>query len=178
MHNIRVILLVAGTLFIIWFSWWASIKDKRFHGYYRFFSFESILLLTILNAKTWFVHPFSWHQILSWLFLIFSLSLALYGFIWLVTAGKPQGKFENTSRVITTGAFRFIRHPLYASLLLLGMGIWLKSPFSLLSFALFLVNTLALYLTARADEKEMIQKFGAEYELYMENSKMFIPFVL
>ena len=110
MVNIRVILLIAGTLFIIWFSWWASIKDKRFHGYYRFFSFESILLLAILNANTWFIHPFSWHQILSWLFLIFSVVLALYGFKWLVSAGKPQGKFENTSRVITTGAYRFIRH--------------------------------------------------------------------
>lgn len=177
MLTIRVILLVAGTLFIVWFSWWASIKNKRYHGYYRFFSFESLLLLLILNAKSWFVHPFSWHQVLSWIFLIFSLVLAIYGFKWLVTAGKPQGKFENTSRVITTGAYRFIRHPLYTSLLLLGTGIWLKSPFSLASLALFLVNTLSLYLTARADEKEMIQKFGADYEFYMKNSKMFIPFI-
>ena len=168
---------VAGTLFIIWFSWWASIKDGRYHGYYRFFSFESLLLLVLIQWHAWFAHPLAYYQLLSWFFLTCSLVLAIYGFLWLIRAGKPNGKFENTSKVITSGAYRYIRHPLYASLLLAGFGAWLKNPFPPAPLMLMLANTLALFFTARADENEMKGRFGEEYIGYMKRTKMFIPFI-
>ena len=177
MNLLHLVIFIAGTAFIVWFSWWASIKDGRYHGIYRFFSFESLLILVMMQARIWFHHPLSPHQLLSWVFLAGSLFLAVYGFIWLVSAGKPKGKFENTTQVITSGAYRFIRHPLYASLLLAGFGSWLKSPLSLIPFCLMLVNSLALYLTARTDEREMIGRFGQAYLDYMKRSKMFIPFI-
>ena len=37
---------------------------------------------------------------------------------------------------------------------------------------------LALFVTARLEEGEMLVKFGAEYAAYRKRSKMFIPFVL
>jgi protein-S-isoprenylcysteine O-methyltransferase Ste14 len=41
-----------------------------------------------------------------------------------------------------------------------------------------LVNFIALYTTARIEEKEMIEKFGDTYRDYMRETKMFIPFVV
>ncbi len=174
----RILLLSGGTVFILWFSWWASIKEKRYHGLYRFFSFESILLLVLNNYPFWFNRPFSFNQCLSWIILIISMYLAFTGFIHLINRGKPQGRFENTSLLITSGVFRYIRHPLYCSLLLLGTGIWLKNSADYISILLGIINVLAIYFTAREEEKEMLKRFGNSYRDYMKNSRMFIPFVL
>ena len=177
MSSLQFLSFIAGTLFIIWFSWWASIKEKRFHGIYRFFAFESILLMTIQNLALWFHDPFSIVQIISWMLLLLSIYLALFGFYHLVERGKPKGKFENTSLLVITGLYKYIRHPLYCSLLLLGTGIWLKNPANYLSYIPALINLIALYFTAREEENEMKKRFGSEYLNYCRKSKMFIPFI-
>jgi protein-S-isoprenylcysteine O-methyltransferase Ste14 len=177
MPNLNILILVLGSIFIVWFSWWASIKEKRYHGLYRFFSFESILFLLVNNLPIWFVNAFTMPQCLSWLILLISLILALTGFQHLIEKGKPQGRFENTSLLITSGIYRYIRHPLYCSLLLLGTGIWLKNPLNYISLALGIVNAVAIYFTAREEEKEMMLRFGEEYRAYMRVSKMFIPYI-
>lgn len=173
----HIIILALGSIFIIWFNWWASIKEKRYHGIYRFFSFESILFLVVNNFSAWFRHPFSPSQLFSWVLLFSALILAIAGFLHLIERGKPSGKFENTSLLITSGTYRYIRHPLYCSLLLLGTGIWLKNPLDCVSLSFGLINALVLYFTAREEEREMINRFGDEYKAYMRNSKMFIPFI-
>lgn len=171
-----VIIFVIGTLCVIYFSWWFSIKEKRYHGIYRFFSFESILALIVFNASYWFEDAFCYRQIISWIFLFASLMLAIHGFYLLKNVGKPKGQIENTSNLVVNGAYRFIRHPLYCSLLLLGCGVFLKHISS--SAILFaVVNVIALYETAKVEEREMINKFGGEYLIYMKRTKMFIPFI-
>ena len=98
--------------------------------------------------------------------------------------GKPHNereenelyKFEKTSELVDTGIFKYIRHPLYASLLYLAWGLFFKSP-SLLDGCLVLVTTAFLYATARADEAECVQKFGQEYVTYLKKTRMFIPLV-
>jgi protein-S-isoprenylcysteine O-methyltransferase Ste14 len=177
MLNVHNLIIILGSLFIIWLSWWASIKEKRYHGLYRFFSIESILLLIVNNMSTWFSNPFSFAQCLSWMLLLISFILAFTGFLHLIRRGKPEGSFENTTLLITSGTYRYIRHPLYCSLLLLGTGIWLKNPLNYLSLSLGIINALAIYFTARAEEREMLRRFGDEYKAYMNSSKMFIPYI-
>ena len=176
MNKIEILITISATLLIIWFSWYISIREKRFHGIWRFFSFESILLLVILNYRIWFTDPFSVNQIISWLFLILSLLMALIGFGLLRSKGKAEGTFENTTRLITSGIYRYIRHPLYLSLLLLGTGAMMKDP-GLIQCLIGGINAIAVYLTARAEEGEMIQRFGDQYMQYKRKSKMFIPFI-
>jgi len=177
MSNLFILILIPCSLLIIWLSWWASIKEKRYHGLYRFFSFESILLLILNNSSSWFLNPFSFAQCLSWGLLLISLILAVIGFLHLIERGRPQGRFENTTLLITSGTFRYIRHPLYCSLLLFGTGIWLKNPLNYLSLSLGIINALAIYFTARQEEREMLKRFGDQYRSYMRNTKMFIPFI-
>ena len=177
MSKLLILVLVFGSIFIIWFSWWASIKEKRYHGLYRFFSFESILILVVNNSSSWFLNPFSFVHCLSWGLLFFSIILAISGFLHLIDRGRPQGRFENTTLLITSGTFRYIRHPLYCSLLLLGTGVWLKNPLNYFSLSLGIINALAIYFTAMEEEREMLKKFGNQYKVYMSSSKMFIPFI-
>jgi protein-S-isoprenylcysteine O-methyltransferase Ste14 len=159
------------------FTWQFSIKKRRFHGIPRFFAFESILLLILLNYPVWFVNPLSWNQILSWILLIASIPFAIAGFYLLRIIGKPKGDFENTSKLVVVGLYRLIRHPLYTSLILLGLGIFFKE-ITVTTLVLAFINILTLIATAKLEEQEMLNKFGNEYANYMKKSKMFIPFVI
>jgi len=175
MMNIYVV--VAGTIFIVLFSWFLSIKHKRYHGIARFFAFESIFILFLLNYKAWFHDPFSPLHILSWILLIFSIYPVTAGFILLKKAGKPKGNFEDTTVLVRSGIYSYIRHPLYLSVLLLGTGIMLKviEPLQLFLGA---VNLIALIFTALIEENEMIARFGDSYREYMKETKMFIPHII
>ena len=74
----KVILFVLATIGITWVSR-LSLRDVQFHGFYRFFAWETILILFLVNMNYWFVDPFSLRQIISWSFLIVSLVLIYQG---------------------------------------------------------------------------------------------------
>jgi protein-S-isoprenylcysteine O-methyltransferase Ste14 len=169
-------ILLSGTIVIIVLSWFISLKDKRYHGIARFFSFEAIFILFLKNYKAWFIDPLTLHQVLSWILLVASIYPVTSGFILLKKEGKPEKGFENTTVLIKTGVYKYIRHPLYCSLMLLGTGIMLKDP-GVFQAACGIINIIALYFTARIEEKEMITRFGDQYVEYMKSAKMFIPLV-
>ena len=164
------------TLFVIFSALLLIFTLRRSfqHRWFRFLSFESLLALVILNADHWFQNPISPRQIFSWLFLIASLLLALHGFRILRVAGKPEDDFEKTTQLVKAGAYRYIRHPLYASLLLLGVGAFLKNP-SWLGSALLAALFIFCGATARVEERENLERFGEIYRDYMGETKMFIP---
>jgi protein-S-isoprenylcysteine O-methyltransferase Ste14 len=163
---------------------WRSLRHPRSHGFYRYFAFEGILILALLNAPVWFHDPFSPRQLFSWLLLNVSAILAIHGFHLLRVAGGPRQKtdggpdlrFERTSRLVTSGAYRYIRHPLYASLICLAWGTFLKD-ISWLTFAVVAVTTAFLFATARVEERENVEHFGESYLEYSARTKMFIPYV-
>ncbi len=167
----------------------ASLKVPRSHGFYRFFAWECILGLFFLNfisVQQWFGDPFSARQLISWFLLIACIVPAVLGVQLLRTRGEPDARpredaplvwIEKTTQLVTTGVFKYIRHPLYSSLLLLAWGVFLKHP-SLLGSALALGATGFLLATAKVEEAENVRFFGARYRAYMQRTKMFIPFVL
>ena len=154
-----------------------SLFSLRTHGFFRFFAFECLIGLVLLNTSYWFRRPFSPLQLLSWLLLAGSLAMAAHGFYLLKVTGKPRQGIEDTTVLVRRGAYRYIRHPLYTSLLLLGWGAFLKDV-SLFSAAFVFLATAFVYVTARIEETENREKFGASYEQYMKSTKMFIPFLL
>jgi protein-S-isoprenylcysteine O-methyltransferase Ste14 len=170
-------ILIIGTILIILFSWYQSIKQGRYHGIARFFSFESIFVIVLLNSKVWFREPFSFLQIISWTLLILSLYFAVAGFLLLKKIGKPDANIENTSVLVKEGLYKYIRHPLYLSLFVGGTGAMIKDP-GLLQLVFGAVNLVAIWLTATIEEKEMITKFGKDYIDYMKETWMFIPYII
>jgi protein-S-isoprenylcysteine O-methyltransferase Ste14 len=162
----------------------ASLRNARSHGFYRFFAWEAILALILLNVDAWFREPWSWHQIISWCLLLVSLYMVIHGVQLLRKIGKPdEGRdeaelvgFERTTKLVTVGAYRYIRHPLYSSLLFLTWGAFFKVP-SWVGGLLALSATLLLVVTARIEEGENARFFGPAYEAYRKRTKMFIPFL-
>ena len=180
---IQLVIFIAASIWLTYISR-ASLRIVRSHGFYRYFAWECILALVLLNAGFWFHDPFSIHQIVAWVLLIVASVLVLHGAYLLRVIGKPDARrkedslleFEKTSELVTVGAFRYIRHPLYSSLLFLDWGVFFKNP-GWSGGALALATTVFLFLTAKADETECRKYFGPAYGSYMQKTKMFVPFL-
>lgn len=161
-----------------------SLSRPRFHGFFRFFAFEAILGIIVLNVPVWFVRPFAPAQLLSWVLLLVSAGLAIHGYTMLTRLGRPSRpepdspmfRVESTTLLVTSGAYRYIRHPLYASLLCLAWGAALKQ-LGLASLVLAILATFFLLATAKCEEAENLARFGDAYRVYVARTKRFIPFV-
>lgn len=177
--KIAIFILVSTGL--AWVSW-PSLRDIRSHGFYRFFVWESSIVLVLLNFNYWFYKPFSLHQIVSWILLTLSTILVIHGAVLLYKTGRPSSTrqdptlkgIEKTTVLVTTGIYRYIRHPLYSSLLFGVWGVFFKRP-SLEGVCLAVIATIFLIMTAKREETENLRFFGMAYHDYMQRTKMFIP---
>jgi protein-S-isoprenylcysteine O-methyltransferase Ste14 len=162
-----------------------SLGFPRSHGFYRFLAFELLLILVLLNAPDWFREPLSTRQVASWTILAASTGLAMEAFRLIFKIGRPvrntsQGAnlwFENTTMLVAVGIYRYVRHPMYASLMGLGWGAFLKHP-SGIGLGLTLSASAFLVATAVAEERENLARFGPAYSAYMKSTRRFVPFVL
>ncbi|MFC1996756.1 methyltransferase family protein [Chloroflexota bacterium] len=181
---IRLIILVLGTTIIVWVSR-SSLRDVQSHGFYRFFAWELILVLFVLNVIYWIIDPFSLTQIIAWAFLTISLVLIFLGVRTFRKSGNiDQARdgpslvgIEKTTELVTSDVYRYIRHPFYSSLLFLAWGIFFKR-ISLVGVVLAISVTTLLIITVQKEEIENIAFFGEKYQDYMQRTKMFIPFIL
>ncbi|PKO86437.1 MAG: isoprenylcysteine carboxyl methyltransferase [Betaproteobacteria bacterium HGW-Betaproteobacteria-12] len=180
----EIIALTLGTAANLWLSR-RALRAPGGHGFYRFFAWEAILGLLVLNHEPWGQDPYSPHQLVSWLLMLLSIALVYLGASQLVRRGSAAPErgdetlyaFEKTTRLVTNGIYAYIRHPMYASLLALAWAAYLQDP-NLTGTLIAAFATLSLQLTAMADEKECLAYFGAEYANYMRRTRRFIPWLL
>jgi protein-S-isoprenylcysteine O-methyltransferase len=125
-------------------------------------------------------------SLVTWLLLTgFAIALAL-GSAWLGAAairtlGKQwslQARIIQDHDLITTGPYRFVRHPIYAAMLglLLGTGLAFSRPVGLGAGLLtFLVGTA---LRVRVEERLLRATFGETYDAYARQVPAVVPRVL
>ena len=82
---------------------------------------------------------------------------------------------ENAS-LITTGAYRYIRHPMYFSVLVMMFGVVVSKP-TLFSFFIYVLLVVTLFLKAKKEEMLWMER-SSEYKNYMRKTKRIIPFLL
>lgn len=178
------IIFIATSLALAYISR-ASLKTPGSHGFYRFFAWECMLGIFVLNLRSWHTETGSVFQVISALLFLASLLLVLVSVILLYQAGKadsarydaPMFEFEKTTHLITTGIYRYIRHPMYTSLISLCWGLFFKQP-SIFGGTLAVTASCLLVVTAITEESENIRYFGHKYHEYMKRTKRFIPFIL
>ena len=75
----------------------------------------------------------------------------------------------------TEGAYAIVRHPMYLSLILLGLGAGLSTlNLLLIGFALFVLTPVQL-LRARKEEELFVKHFGLAYTGYQKKTPMIFP---
>jgi protein-S-isoprenylcysteine O-methyltransferase Ste14 len=86
-------------------------------------------------------------------------------------------KLRENHKLVTSGVYRHIRHPMYSSFLLLGLAQFLLLPNWLVGSAGFAGAALLFGLRVGREEQMMDDLFGAEYRAYMARTKRIIPWI-
>ncbi|UCE07147.1 MAG: isoprenylcysteine carboxylmethyltransferase family protein [bacterium] len=113
--------------------------------------------------------------------IILSIVLIIYSIVYLGIK-KRKG-------LVTSGPYRFVRHPQYTAFLLLTIGFTGWSYFYITAFfgmswlsaeetiALWYLELLAYIILAFIEEKYLLKQFGTDYENYKNNTPLFVPFL-
>ena len=161
---------------------WRTFSDTRSYRFFRFISFETLLALIILTAPSLVRIGLSPGSVIAGMLLLTAFVLGATSLLLLVRARtspplrrrQPGSSGAQAPSLVTRGPFHYIRHPIYTSILLLGWGLTAKH-FTFFSILLALALTGLLLVTARAEELENLERFGEEYDRYMERTKLFFP---
>ena len=117
------------------------------------------------------------------LFSVMGIILILSGVILNQVAVKTLGEFfdrltsKDQHKLVTSGIYAQVRHPIYTSYLLLFIGFctFLRSWLSLL--ALTLVCSRWFSNRIIIEEEMLFQEFGEDYQTYTQQTKKLIPLV-
>lgn len=118
----------------------------------------------------------SFSDLLPVLLSCFSIALISYTLgthkipiaLWHQNNDAPQG-------IVTYGAYRWVRHPFYASFILAFISAFVYSP-QMVTIACLIYGLIVLNFTADKEEKRLCQSdFGQEYKSYMERTGRFLP---
>ena len=101
--------------------------------------------------------------------------LAVRGVVDLRAAFTPLPRPREDARLVDTGAYRRVRHPIYGGIVLaaVGWGLLTASPAALI----LAVALLALFRLKSAREEAWLAEAYPGYEAYASRTRRFIPFV-
>ena len=112
--------------------------------------------------------------IVGGIFILISIYFAVSAFFVLIKNKTPFDTSKSTIKIVTDGAYRFSRNPLYLSLLLLLFGIAVLMSSLWLFFAIPILYILFLFKAVKPEERYLSQKFGEEYLHYSAKVRRWI----
>ena len=152
---------MAAPVILILFALGSNLPTGIIEAYSSLFNFNEVFLGKIL--------------------IIIGIAFVIYSIVYL-GVNKKRG-------LVTSGPYRFIRHPQYTAFLLLTIGLTSWSYFYITNFfgmswlsaeetiALWYLELLAYIFLAFIEEKYLLKKFGSEYGSYKSQTPIFIPFL-
>lgn len=152
---------------------------KFYRFLYNIFALISIApilyLMVTLPDRTLYQVPEPWSypmlagQALSVILLLVTVMqtdlLAFAGLRQLVEREKP-------GRLVTSGLYRSVRHPLYTFILLI---LWLSPTMSVNSFIVYASLTIYILIGIFFEERKLLREFGQEYAHYKSTTPMLFP---
>ena len=103
---------------------------------------------------------------------LFHRSHADLGTNWSVTL-----EVREEHRLVDSGVYRLVRHPMYTALFLYSFGELLLFPNWIAGPACLVAFTPMFLLRLRPEEQMMVDRFGERYEAYRRRTRRLIPYV-
>jgi protein-S-isoprenylcysteine O-methyltransferase Ste14 len=137
-----------------------------FFGYYEIFSLE-FLLTSILGKDLYYIIHHYYVFPASKIIMGIGILLIIYG--W-----KQIHKARKEGKLVTTGIYKYIRHPQYLGFLLITLGLnvqWL----TIITLIMWPILAVLYWRLAKKEDKEMEEQFGEEFLEYKRKVPGFIP---
>ena len=174
----------------------ASLASKEFFGKtlgagfmrlyrlgYNVFSVLSLLpvlwLMWVLSDQPLYSVPAPWKYLMlagqgiaAFLLLYGVLQTDTLSFIGLRQLADPELK---SGMLVTSGLYRFVRHPLYSAGLLF---LWLTPALTINQLNVYLSATLYIFVGAYFEERKLLREYGAAYAEYKSVTPMILPGLL
>lgn len=144
-----------------------------------------ILMLTLLIFIAGYALTpilFLWAQlpIHPWIRWV-GVGLGILMMAFIIWVGQTLGKhvsgqleLRTNHTLITTGPYSRVRHPMYTIYLIFNIAMLLVSANWLL-ILITLIGLILLYWRIKAEEQMLLDQFGDEYRVYMQNTGRFLP---
>jgi len=152
-------------------------KKERLFLLFIFVGFQLLPIMYVFT--TWF--SFFDYNLPKWLGFP---STMLYGFgVWLFFRAhadlgqywSPGLEIKENHQLITTGVFKWVRHPMYAAFVAIAVAQifmlqnWIVGP-------AFLLLAIPFYLQrVKREERQLIRHFGNDYRNYMDQTNALFP---
>ena len=143
---------------------------------------QAALLLLLIFGPQKFRYLADWPPQFTWIGSLVGGFLLLFGTLLATCAAFNLGRNltplpvpKENAALIISGAYRFVRHPIYSGLIFMAIGwglwrhSWLTIGYALLLFIFFDVKS-------RLEERMLTEKFP-EYAEYRKRIRKLIPFV-
>jgi protein-S-isoprenylcysteine O-methyltransferase Ste14 len=142
----------------------------------------AVIVLPVLHAATKLL-AFADHPLPPWAFAAGVAVAACW--LWLFhrshrdlgTNWSVSLQLREDHRLVTSGVYAHVRHPMYTALFLhalaqaLLLSNWVAGPAMLVAF------TLMFALRLRPEEQLMGERFGADYAAYRQRTKRLVPWI-
>lgn len=194
MHELTVRILFAIILFSVFsIGFYHRIKANRQKDRFSRMKNEGsgiFLVLRIVGFSLWIIcllyplfpgifRPFTFREnvIVQITGMILAVGAIPMGYAVFTSIGKNITDTVETRKnhqLITTGIYRYIRHPLYTTgfLFFIGLGLLSSNWLVILLSCLVLV---ALVIRTQTEEEELIKLFGDQYIEYRKTTGKFFP---
>jgi len=175
--------IVAVGWAVFWLYWLiAAFSTKKGHtpwsGARSIRLVISVVAIIVIRAGVFRGHGLNtdpWRAAVGLVLFALGLGFAIWARVNIgANWGTPMTE-KDDPELVTTGAYRLVRHPIYSGILLAGVG----TAFALSWLWLIAVALAGWYFvySATAEERYMTQRFPDTYPAYRRTSKMLVPFV-
>ncbi len=132
------------------------------------------ILSPLVHISYYGIHPGGWvynPRIFEWTGAVIGAWLTLIGMV-VVIIGWHQ--IHRATGLVTTGIYKFIRHPQYTGFFLIVTG-WILHWETTLTLVMYPILSVMYFLLARREDIELKKEFADEYEIYRQKTPMFFP---
>jgi protein-S-isoprenylcysteine O-methyltransferase Ste14 len=106
---------------------------------------------------------------------VIGVGFAIWARVNLGRNWSPRPAVKESHELVTTGAYKYVRHPIYTGLILMAFAMALTGSIS--GICVFIFAGVVFILRINKEEKLMLELFPNEYPSYQKRTKKLVPYI-